>query len=196
MIVNPFSYLIEKLKGKVDKSGDTMTGQLEVHRTGGNTPLSLKRTDDNTNIYIGFENQNNVLGYIGMNTSGKPIIYDTALNMDREIALKSDFQWKHIDTLNGNVQKDITDLLSSYNEFLIQVVVNIDGVDNAFTAIVPTNGPYFTVMGSARSNSMGNDVYTVATFPYGGMGRLLQVPYIVLNGTYLSSGYTVELYAR
>ena len=30
MNVNPFSYLIEKLKGKVDKSGDTMTGELKV----------------------------------------------------------------------------------------------------------------------------------------------------------------------
>ena len=30
MNVNPFSYLIEKLKSKVSKSGDTMTGELKV----------------------------------------------------------------------------------------------------------------------------------------------------------------------
>ena len=35
MNVNPFSYLIEKLKGKVDKSGDTMSGQLTIDQRNG-----------------------------------------------------------------------------------------------------------------------------------------------------------------
>lgn len=35
MNVNPFSYLIEKLKGKVDKSGDTMSGMLKIDQRNG-----------------------------------------------------------------------------------------------------------------------------------------------------------------
>jgi hypothetical protein len=35
MNVNPFSYLIEKLKGKVNKSGDTMSGRLIVDQQNG-----------------------------------------------------------------------------------------------------------------------------------------------------------------
>ena len=35
MNVNPFSYLIEKLKGKVDKSGDTMSGTLKIDQQNG-----------------------------------------------------------------------------------------------------------------------------------------------------------------
>lgn len=35
MNVNPFSYLIEKLKSKVSKSGDTMSGNLTVDRRNG-----------------------------------------------------------------------------------------------------------------------------------------------------------------
>lgn len=37
MNVNPFSYLIEKLKSKVSKSGDTMSGNLTVDRQNGTT---------------------------------------------------------------------------------------------------------------------------------------------------------------
>lgn len=40
MNVNPFSYLIEKLKGKVDKSGDTMTGDLVINKA--DSTLSLR----------------------------------------------------------------------------------------------------------------------------------------------------------
>lgn len=35
MNVNPFSYLIEKLKSKVSKSGDTMSGQLNIDQRNG-----------------------------------------------------------------------------------------------------------------------------------------------------------------
>lgn len=35
MNVNPFSYLIEKLKGKVNKSGDTMSGNLTIDKQDG-----------------------------------------------------------------------------------------------------------------------------------------------------------------
>lgn len=44
MNVNPFSYLIEKLKGKVDKSGDTMSGNLSV-QVSGNAYLKVTNTD-------------------------------------------------------------------------------------------------------------------------------------------------------
>lgn len=37
MNVNPFSYLIEKLKSKVSKTGDTMTGKLTIDTQNGTT---------------------------------------------------------------------------------------------------------------------------------------------------------------
>ena len=45
MNVNPFSYLIEKLKSKVSKTGDTMTGSLEIQ--GGDLILDANNSGGN-----------------------------------------------------------------------------------------------------------------------------------------------------
>lgn len=71
MNVNPFSYLIEKLKGKVDKSGDTMSGVLNVQASNG-TPLHIKRTDSSGNVYMGFENANGEVGSYIVGSDKKP----------------------------------------------------------------------------------------------------------------------------
>lgn len=52
MNVNPFSYLIEKLKSKVSKSGDTMTGILDIQRPSGNNAF-LKTTNTTNNLVMG-----------------------------------------------------------------------------------------------------------------------------------------------
>lgn len=89
MIVNPFSYLIEKLKSKVDKSGDTMTGQLQIGQSS-ETPLIVQRTDSNGNTYIRFSNKDNILGNYGISHDKKPMFYAWGDMGDKEIALKSD----------------------------------------------------------------------------------------------------------
>ena len=48
MNVNPFSYLIEKLKSKVDKSGDTMSGDLTLGKA--STVLKIRGADKYTNL--------------------------------------------------------------------------------------------------------------------------------------------------
>lgn len=52
MIVNPFSYLIEKLKGKVDKSGDTMSGNLNLEKANGEISVKCQNTTKLTSAYI------------------------------------------------------------------------------------------------------------------------------------------------
>ena len=56
MNVNPFSYLIEKLKGKVDKSGDTMTGNLIISRNATTSELELGNSTTSKGLIILFSN--------------------------------------------------------------------------------------------------------------------------------------------
>ena len=56
MNVNPFSYLIEKLKGKVNKSGDTMTGNLIISRNATTSELELGNTTTSKGLIILFSN--------------------------------------------------------------------------------------------------------------------------------------------
>ena len=51
MNVNPFSYLIEKLKSKVSKSGDTMSGSLSV-RVSGNAYAKVTNIDKSVDITL------------------------------------------------------------------------------------------------------------------------------------------------
>ena len=95
MNVNPFSYLIEKLKGKVDKSGDTMSGQLQIIQSS-ETPLIVQRTDSNGNTYIRFSNKDNILGNFGISHDKKPMFYAWGDMGDKELALKSDYGAKTV----------------------------------------------------------------------------------------------------
>lgn len=56
MNVNPFSYLIEKLKGKVNKSGDTMTGNLIISRNAATSELELGNNTTSKGLIILFSN--------------------------------------------------------------------------------------------------------------------------------------------
>lgn len=67
--------------GKVNRSGDTMTGILNIHNGNGDTPLFLKRPNYASGVYINFENSNGVLGYIGVNANKKPVFYDTSQHL-------------------------------------------------------------------------------------------------------------------
>jgi len=69
------------LDGKVNRSGDTMTGILNIHNGNGDTPLFLKRPNYASGVYINFENSNGVLGYIGVNANKKPVFYDTSQHL-------------------------------------------------------------------------------------------------------------------
>lgn len=67
-----------------DSSGQT------VEATGTDTPLNFK--GNSTSTYIGFKNSSNTtLGYIGVNSSKKPVFYDTA---DHKLAYSSDIPTK------------------------------------------------------------------------------------------------------
>ena len=88
MNVNPFSYLIEKLKGKVDKSGDTMTGTLNIEATN-DTPLTLKRTNSSSSVMMNFYNQNGIVGGYVAGNDGKPY-YRKSDGTYPQIALTSD----------------------------------------------------------------------------------------------------------
>ena len=89
MNVNPFSYLIEKLKGYVSKSGDTMTGQLRINNNS-DTPLIIKKANTSIGkVYLGFENSAETIGYFSVGADKKP--YFTSGNgADTQIALTSD----------------------------------------------------------------------------------------------------------
>ena len=56
MNVNPFSYLIEKLKSKVSKSGDTMTGNLIISRNAATSELELGNNTTSKGLIILFSN--------------------------------------------------------------------------------------------------------------------------------------------
>ena len=88
MNVNPFSYLIEKLKSKVSKSGDTMTGQLIINANT-QVPISISNENANGPCYMGFRNQNGTLGYYLVGTDYKPH-FESRNGVDTQIALTSD----------------------------------------------------------------------------------------------------------
>ena len=95
MNVNPFSYLIEKLKGKVDKSGDTMTGQLRINNNN-DTPLTIKKTNASTGkVYIGFENSAEIIGYFSVGADKKPY-FASGNGADVQLALTSDYGAKTV----------------------------------------------------------------------------------------------------
>ena len=72
MNVNPFSYLIEKLKGKVNKSGDTMTGELEVKNVGDS--IHINRSNSSTySGWIKFSNANGERGEISASNLKRPV---------------------------------------------------------------------------------------------------------------------------
>ena len=56
MNVNPFSYLIEKLKSKVSKSGDTMTGTLEINAPSA-SDFNLGKANTSTGRFFIFASQ-------------------------------------------------------------------------------------------------------------------------------------------
>lgn len=56
MNVNPFSYLIEKLKSKVSKTGDTMTGNLIISRNAATSELELGNNTTSKGLIILFSN--------------------------------------------------------------------------------------------------------------------------------------------
>ena len=88
MNVNPFSYLIEKLKGKVNKSGDTMTGKLTIDASN-STPLAINGTNNAGTCYLGFGNSNGTRGYFAVGNDKLPY-FEPAGGSDVRIALLSD----------------------------------------------------------------------------------------------------------
>lgn len=104
MNVNPFSYLIEKLNSKFDKTGGTIQGSDDA-------PLTIK-SGNNTGAYVGFKASNNTFfGYIGVKSDKKPYFYDTEA---RRIALTSDIP-KSLQT---------TKTTDSYGQFTLDIARN------------------------------------------------------------------------
>lgn len=74
MNVNPFSYLIEKLKGKVDKSGDTMSGGLKVTAGGLEVCGRVYNSGDDEGIVVK-PASNNLAGLILGSNNGKRSVF-------------------------------------------------------------------------------------------------------------------------
>lgn len=60
--------------GKVNRSGDTMTGALTIQNV--SDAIILKRNNNAYSGWIGFYNNYGLLGYYGMGTGGKPLFID------------------------------------------------------------------------------------------------------------------------
>ena len=81
MNVNPFSYLIEKLKSKLDKSGGTIKGTTDA-------PLAIEGSS--VGSWLDFKTSGGTtVGAIGVKNDNKPYFYDTSA---KRIALMSDIQ--------------------------------------------------------------------------------------------------------
>lgn len=63
--------------GKVNRSGDTMTGPLQIAGASG-YPLTLNRTTGT--VWIDFQNSGTSMGLFGVLTDKKPYFYDTSLH--------------------------------------------------------------------------------------------------------------------
>ncbi|WP_413113354.1 hypothetical protein, partial [Thaumasiovibrio sp. DFM-14] len=61
--------ITNELATKVDKSGDVMTGALEVRSAGGAAKLKLNRTDNTSNVSMAFQGVSNTT-YFGMGSDG------------------------------------------------------------------------------------------------------------------------------
>lgn len=119
MNVNPFSYLIEKLKSKVSKSGDTMTGDLTVD-TG---------TSTDSVVVIGGSQNYGALRLKAGTTGKQGTIITAALTANRNyilpdkggtVALTSDIRhWSSSDWVGQNSTYTFTEL--TQGSFLVTV---------------------------------------------------------------------------
>ena len=151
MNVNPFSYLIEKLKGKVDKSGDTMTGKLTIEQNT-DTPLSVKRTNTASGVYMEFSNYNGVIGYLGVSANKKPIFHDTT---DTQIALMSD-----ITTNSSSITSKNATYINSIWLTCLQLgtLVIVSGSIKPEAVYTPTGSQLISGLPTAKNNGVATAV--------------------------------------
>lgn len=97
--------------------------------TGSDTPLNLKSTS--STVYLGFINSSGTpLGYIGVNSVGKPVFYDTK---DNQLAFKSDIPANYL-PLTAGADKPLTGSLyvrSGTNDMRVYVAGHGQGVRGA-----------------------------------------------------------------
>ena len=174
MNVNPFSYLIEKLKSKVSKSGDTMTGILNIEANN-SIPLYIKRTGSTGSVYSAYENANGILGFYGVGNDKKPYFFPEG-GTNTQIALTSD-----IATIITLTQTDF--FWDSGNKYFVS--------NNTVSQIVGSKtieniGGYFTngaAIWGYRINSNG---------------KINVMGWIPSSGQYIDSAYqfTMNIFAR
>lgn len=205
MNVNPFSYLIEKLKGKVDKSGDTMSGQLRINNNS-DTPLVIKKASSSIGkVYIGFENSAETIGYFSVGADKKP--YFTSGNgADTRIALMSDIDKGSVSVTADGVKKynelfnelfalvdmskiSSTSYMTSSSSNYVFNYVNRSSANIVFSEIDPTTNGYtvgFMILASAVSDC---DFVSYTTSTAGTTSKISSANSVAPNGRKITLYY-------
>lgn len=173
MNVNPFSYLIEKLKGKVDKSGDTMSGTLKIDQQNGtistegysyihlgnSTPTGTnKNSTGSIRLFAGSGKYTNIVA--GNLTANRAIVFP---DNGGTVALTSDLNWNLIQAgLESGTTIDFD--ATKYHDILIVPMANGNAWYNPFT--VPNELPsqvYFSVYQDGTYHAAAHIVYNSGT---------------------------------
>ena len=171
MNVNPFSYLIEKLKGKVDKSGDTMSGNLTVDRRNGTTLATAWSA-----VVLG----NNKPSGTDKNSFGVVRLYGENQAFTDIYAPDTTSQNRDITFPNKNGTVALTSDIPTQNKIASYVSLSSTSSSNKYT--VPSDGyiyvdvtegntGYITILGSNEGNTLnvGGSKGYYATFVRSGM---------------------------
>lgn len=159
----------EKIDSKVSKSGDTMTGQLNVN-TSGAFPICVTDGGSGAIPYIQFNNSSGTLGYIGVNSSKKPVFYDTT---SRQILLDSDVQI--IKASSGSSNNAVVTVPSTpYATFEIvspvMVYVGYNSSSGAVSQVKGMDGTTLTASGNNVTVPVGS-YYRTAVLKFYGTGN-------------------------
>ena len=173
MNVNPFSYLIEKLKGKLDITGGTISGNLLIDRHNGTT-----NTDGQTILILGNTTPSgtdgNSYGIVRVCGKGnKYTDFEASLatsnqliklpNASGTVALASDLNWNLIQA-NIETGTTINFDATKYHEIMIVPMANGSAWYNPFTVTsdLPSN-VYFSVYQDGTYHAAAHIVYNSGT---------------------------------